>query len=145
MPNDLKYSDWVKSISTTKEYLLDEVEADDTDLLMKSYHPYLVSKSLLQNPQTIYAVNTVNMLPGISKKMHYDYLFHYLPKSKPKTKTPKKGSASKKSKVNATQLNAIKEYYGYSNEKAKSAIEVLSPMQIHQITYWVQNNKGGKG
>ena len=144
MPNDLKYSDWVKSISLNKQYLLDDMDKEEVEEILKSYHPFLINKQLGATEANIFVVNALNIKPWVDKKMHYDFLFYGILKTKPKIKTLKKQSAKKELKINPQQLDAVKKYYGYSNQKAKEAIRVLSSKQIHHITYWFLNKEGGK-
>jgi hypothetical protein len=145
LPNDFKHSDWVRSISYTKKYLLDGMETDEVDASLKSYSPYLINKQLSKEVVNIFVVNKLNINSHLDKKLQYDCLFNIIPKRNPNpAKKSKNKSISKKSNINPVHLNAVKEFYGYSNNKAKIALETLTAKQIHQIVYCVQNNKGGK-
>lgn len=65
----------------------------------------------------------MNKYPSLDKKMQYDYLFYsirgYKRKFEPWQKLPKNEN-----------LEIVKEYYGYSNEKAKEVLVLLSEEQI---------------
>ena len=145
MHNDYKHSDWVKSITKTKSYLLEDAEADDADQALKTYHPYLINRDVAKTVLNLFLVNEINIKPWVDKKMQYDYLFYAVPKTTANTaKKSWNKSVYKVVKVNPTHLNAVKEFYGYSDAKAKSALLTLTPEQIHKIVYFVQQRKGGK-
>ena len=144
LPNDFKHSDWVKSISYTKKYLLDDMETDEADAALKSYYPFLINSQLSKEVVNIFVVNKMNINSHLDKKLQYDYYFNIIPKANPNL--PKKScdkSISKKVNINPVHLKAVKEYFGYSNNKAKIALETLTAKQIHQIVYCEQNKKGG--
>ena len=68
--------------------------------------------------------------------LQYDYLYHGL---RPKKRWGKwvKRNVSK-------YQDAVKKYFGYSNEKAKSAIKVLTKEQLEEILEWFDTSEGGK-
>ena len=61
MPNDYTHKDWIKSIQCTKEYLLDDLESDDADKSLKTYHPYLINNQLSKKMLNILLVNEMNI------------------------------------------------------------------------------------
>lgn len=111
------FRDIIKSIEQTNVDLSSELEFE------KTYNPYIVNRALsLQYDEVMYA-NEMNLLPGTSKKMQYDYLLHSIRKYKrPYQKWLKRETIEK--------MEVIKEYYGYSNDKAKQALELLTDEQI---------------
>lgn len=147
MHNEYKHSDWINSITKTKSYLLDEVEEGDADKALKTYHPYLINRDVAKTLLNLFIVNELNTkLRYLDKKMQYDYLFYAVPKTTSNaSKKSWNKSVYKKSNVNHTHHNAIKEFYECSNAQAKSALLTLTPQQIHKIVYFVQHKKGGKG
>ena len=83
---------------------------------------------------TIQLVNEMNRNHHLDKKLQYDFLLNSL-------RTRKRFAPwlrSSKSK----NLECVKEYYGYNNEKAKSALSILNNEQIKTIKDKL--NKGGK-
>ena len=83
---------------------------------------------------TIFLVNEMNMNHHMDKKLQFDFLINSLRKRKRYTPWLK----AKKIK----NLEYVKEYYGYGNEKAKSALDILNDEQIKTIIDSM--NKGGK-
>lgn len=120
--------DYVNSINTTKKDLMvdDETEA--------AYNPYLTNRSLSYFPDSIIAANTVNQFSHLDNKLQYHFLLNIVRKRKRFSKWEKP--------VVSNDLDAVKEYYGYSNEKARSAMSLLTSDQITKIQEKV--SKGGR-
>ena len=125
-----KLADYLKAINYTKEKLLD---SDDKDW-EKKYPPFIINKGFSYFEDTVMMGNEVNRLHHLSKKMQFDFLLNSIRPRKRYTPWMK----AKKVK----DLEYVKEYYGYSNEKAKSALEILNDEQIKTIKNSL--NKGGK-
>ena len=81
----------------------------------------------------IMLVNEINQLPHVDKKLQFDFLINSIRSRKRYTPWLK----AKK----IEDLQYVKEYYGYSNEKAKQALDILSDEQIATIKEKL--NKGG--
>jgi hypothetical protein len=76
----------------------------------------------------------MNRFHHLDNKLQFDFLLNTL-------RTRKRYSAwMKASKLK--DLEYVKEYYGYSNEKAKSALNMLNDEQLNSIKNRL--NKGGK-
>lgn len=121
--------DFVKSINDTKKNLL--AGNSDND---KYYNSYLINRSLSYFPDTVILANEMNRLHHISVRLQNDFLINIIRKRK---------RFSKWDKSNQTDsLQLIKEYYGYSNEKARQALSLLSDGQISIIKNKVY--KGGR-
>ena len=100
----------------------------------KKYPAYIINKCLAPFQDTIFLVNEMNMNHQLDKKLQFDFLLNTL-------RTRKRYSAwMKASKLK--DLEYVKEYYGYSNEKAKSALNMLDDEQLNSIKDRL--NKGGK-
>ena len=122
--------DYLKSINRTKEKLMD----NDDELWEKKYPPFIINKCLAPFPETVHLVNEMNVNHHLDSKLQYDFLLNSL---RPRERyTP--WLKAKKIK----NLDYVKEYYGYSNEKAKVALDILSDEQIETIKNSL--NKGGK-
>ena len=122
--------DYLKSINRTKEKLMD----NDDELWVKKYPPFIINKCLAPFPETVHLVNEMNVNHHLDSKLQYDFLLNSI---RPRDRyTP--WLKAKKIK----NLEYVKEYYGYSNEKAKSALDILNDEQIETIKDSL--NKGGK-
>ena len=122
--------DYLNAINHTKEPLLDSEDEEWT----KKYPSFIVNKCLAPFPDTIQLVNEINQLHHLDKKLQFDFLINSLRPRKRYTPWMK----AKKLK----NLEYVKEFYGYNNEKAKSALDILSDEQISAIKRKL--NKGGR-
>ena len=122
--------DYIKAINQTKENLMDT----EDEHWEKKYPPFIVNKCVAPFPDTIMLVNEINQLHHLDKKLQFDFLLNSLRSRKRYTPWLK---ATK-----LENLEYVKEYYGYSNEKAKSALDILNDEQIETIKDSL--NKGGK-
>ena len=121
---------YLKSINETKENLLDS----DDPMWTKKYSPYIINKCLAPFNDTIMLVNEMNMRHHLDAKLQYDFLLNTI-RSKKRYAPWVKASKLK-------DLEYVKEYYGYSNEKAKAALKILDNEQINTIKNSL--NKGGR-
>ena len=92
----------------------------------KEYEPYIVNRALSQHTDILLYVNEMNRYSGLDKKMQYDFYINTLVAKKRPFQKWYKASESK-------DIQAIKEYFGYSSEKAKDALRILTPEQINNI------------
>ena len=122
--------DYLKAINETKEPLMDT----DDEMWEKKYPAFIVNKCLAPFPDTIFLVNEMNINHHLDKKLQFDFLLNSLRTRKRYTPWLK---ASKQK-----NLEYVKEYYGYNNEKAKSALKLLNDEQIKTIKDSL--NKGGR-
>ena len=111
------FKEIIPSILQTKQYAL-LTEQDE-----KSYSPFMVNRALSYHRDTALLANEMNLYPSTDKKLHYDFLLNIVRSSKrPYSKWFKKAKSS--------DLDTIKEYYGYSDAKAVEALKILSNDQI---------------
>ena len=122
--------DYIKAINQTKENLMDT----EDEQWEKKYLPFIVNKCVAPFPDTIMLVNEINQLHHLDKKLQFDFLLNSLRSRKRYTPWLK---ATK-----LENLEYVKEYYGYNNEKAKAALDILDDEQISAIKQ--RTNKGGK-
>ena len=108
--------DWLNSINFTKEDLSEDI---------KDYSPYVINRCLSGNLDCIMFVNEMNRYHHLDKDMQYNFYLNTLRKRK------RFSPWLRKDKV--TDLEIIKQYYGYSNEKAENALKILTPEQIKFI------------
>jgi hypothetical protein len=124
---DLK--DYLNSINTTKQNLIDsDAEAES------KYLPYIVNRCYSGFIDTILLANEMNLNSHIDKKLQYDFYINII--------RPKKRFSPWLKKEKLDSLECIKEYYGYSDEKAKVALKILTDEQIEFIR--TRLNRGGK-
>ena len=103
----------------------------------KKYPAYIVNKCLSPFPDTVFYVNELNRLHLLDNRLQYEFLLNSIGKRKRFAKWMK---ASK-----LKNLEVVKEYYGYSNEKAKQALDVLTEEQIKIIkTKLIKGGKHGR-
>ena len=122
--------EYLNAINVSKEPLLDS----EDEMWEKKYAPFIVNKCVAPFPDTIQLVNELNQYHHLDKKLQFDFLLNSLRTRKRFTPWLK---ASKQK-----NLEYVKEYYGYNNEKAKSALKILNDEQIKTIKDSL--NKGGR-
>ena len=122
--------DYLNAINQTKEPLLD-TEDEDWE---KKYYPFIINKCISPFPDTIMLVNEINQLHHLDKKLQFDFLINSL--------RPRKRYTPWLKAKKLENLEYVKEYYGYNNEKAKEALDILNDEQISAIKRKL--NKGGK-
>jgi hypothetical protein len=123
--------DFINAITLTKKDLIRE--SDDSARSEKEYNAYLVNKGLSYFIDTILYSNEMNIYHQLGNKLQNDYLIN--------TIRPKKRFAKWVKKVSADDLELVKEYYGYNNEKAHQALSILSYEQLVLIR--TKQEKGG--
>ena len=121
---------YLKSINETKEHLLDS----DDPMWEKKYSPFIINKCLAPFNDTIMLVNEMNQRHHLPSKLQYEFLLNTI-RSKKRYAPWVKGDKLK-------DLEYVKEYFGYSNEKAKAALRILDNEQIKTIKDSL--NKGGR-
>lgn len=124
--------DFVTSINLTKKDLM--VGTENDELAEKGYAPFIVNKALSYFPDTLLYANEVNRLAHIDNKLQYHYLLNSIRAQKRYSKWAKKEDSD--------DLELVKEYYGYSNDKAYQALSILSKDQLKLIKEKLQ--QGGQ-
>ena len=112
--------DWLNSINFNKKNLIEEDPS-----IIKDYAPYIINRCLSGNIDSILFANEMNKYSFLDKDMQYSFYLNTLRKKK------RFSPWLRKDKV--TDLEIIKQYYGYSNEKASNALKILTPEQINYI------------
>ena len=116
----MELKDWLNSINQTKENLIDEDPS-----LEKEYPPYVVNRCFSGHLDAIMFANEMNQYHFLPKKLQYDFYLNSHRKKK------RFSPWLRKDKV--TDLECVKQYYGYSNEKASQALKILTKEQINFI------------
>jgi len=112
--------DWLNSINFNK----DDLTSEDPECI-KEYPSYIVNRCLSGHLDTILYANEMNLHPNLDKDMQYQFFLNSLRKRK------RFSPWLRKDKVD--NLNIIKKYYGYSNEKALQALRLLTQQQLDYI------------
>ena len=116
----MELKDWLNSINFNKNNLIEE-----DPFMIKDYAPYIINRCLSGNLDCIMFVNEMNRYPNLDKDMQYSFYLNTLRKKK------RFSPWLRKEKV--TDLQSVKQYYGYSNEKASQALKILSKEQLEFI------------
>ena len=122
--------DYLKAINRTKEPLMD----DEDEQWEKKYPPFIVNKCLMPFQDTILFVNEMNQYPQLDKKLQFDFYLNSLRSRNRYTPW------MKAKKLN--NLECVKEYYCYNNEKPRVALDILNDEQISAIKQKL--DKGGR-
>ena len=116
----IELKDWLNSINFNKNNLIEEDSSQ-----IKEYPPYIINRCLSGHLDTILFANEMNKYPNLDKDMQYNFYLNTLRKKK------RFSPWLRKEKV--TDLQSVKQYYGYSNEKASQALKILSKQQLEYI------------
>ena len=112
----MELKDWLNSINYNKDDLSEDI---------KSYPPYIVNRCLSGHMDCIMFANEMNMYSHLDKDMQYYFYLNSLRKRK------RFSPWIKKEKIE--DIDSVKQYYGYSNEKAKQALRLLSESELNYI------------
>jgi hypothetical protein len=104
------------------------------ELDYKDYVPFVVNRALSFHQDCVLYANELNLNPGMDKDMQYLFYLNTIRSMKRKFQPWQKTSTDK-------NIEAVKTYFGYSNEKAKEALRILTEEQIAEII--IKTNKGG--
>ncbi len=116
----MELKDWLNSINFNKENLIEE---DST--LIKEYPPFIINKCLSGHLDCVLFANEMNKYHFLDKDMQYNFYLNILRKRKRFSPWLRKDKVS--------DLDYVKQYYGYSNEKALQVLKILSHEQIEFI------------
>ena len=120
--------EYVNAINMTKEDIMVD------DLAEKAYNPFMVNRSLSYFQDTVLYANEMNVNHTIDKRLQFDFLINMIRKRKRFSKWQKA--------VSDSDVEVVKEYYGYNNEKARQALTLLTSEQVDVLRLKVY--KGGK-
>ena len=130
MDKDYQLGQYLNSINSTKKNLLDS----DDIFWERKYPAFIINKCLSAHPDSLFYVNEMNRLNFLDKRLQYDFLINSLSKRKRFAKWMRS--------TKVKNIDLIKLYYGYSNEKAKQALDILTADDIEIIK--TKLNTGGK-
>ena len=115
-----KLKNWLDSVNFSKRNIVEEDGAE-----IKTYVPFLMNRILSGHLDCIMFVNEMNKYSFLDKDLQYSFYLNTLRKKR------RFSPWLRKDKV--TDLEIVKQYYGYSNEKASNALKILTPEQINFI------------
>jgi len=118
--------EYANAINYTKKNIMVD------DLAEKAYLPYMINRQLSYFPDTVLAANEMNRNHHLDNRLQFDFFINIIRKRKRFSKWFKPEQIS--------DLETIKQYYGYSNEKARQVLSLLSTEQINEL-----KNKVAKG
>ena len=112
----MELKDWLNSINYNKDDLSEDI---------KTYPPYIINRCLSGHLDCVMFANEMNMYAHLDKDMQYSFYLNSLRKRK------RFSPWFKKEKIE--DIDSVKQYYGYSNEKAKAALRLLSESELNYI------------
>lgn len=120
--------EYVKAINNTKKDIMVD------DISEKDYNSFMVNRSLSNFRDTVLYANLMNVNHHIDARLQFDFFINTIKKKNRFSKWLKP--------IKYENLEILKEYYGYSNEKAKSVISLLNNNQIEELKKRIY--KGGR-
>ena len=120
--------EYVNAINNTKKDIMTD------DIAERGYNSFMVNRSLSYFQDTVLYANEMNIHHNIDNRLQFDFLINMVRKRKRFSKWEKVASES--------DVEVVKEYYGYNNEKARSALSLLTRKQINELKKKVY--KGGR-
>jgi hypothetical protein len=106
----------IKSISSTKKDILENE---------KDYNAFMVNRGLSYFPDTVIYANEMNKFHHLDSRLQYQFLINTIRKRNRFSKWNKS--------IESENINAIKKYYNYSNEKARDVLPLLSNKNLNII------------
>ena len=118
---------YIKAINESKDDIMVDKFSE------KKYSPFIVNRGLSFFMDTIFQTNEMNHNYHLDSRLQFDYLLNSIRKKKRYSKWLKPEKLD--------NLEIIKEYYGFGNEKAKDALKIISEEQLGYIK--TKLNQGG--
>ncbi len=113
----MELKDWLNSININKKDII--TEDPDTE---REYAPFIINKCMSGHLDTVLLANEMNINHSLPKRLQYDFFLNSVRKKK------RFSPWLRKDKIK--DLDCVKRYYGYSNEKATQVLRILSSEQI---------------
>ena len=125
----MELKDWLNSINFNKDNLIEE----DPEAI-SSYPPYIINRCLSGHLDTVLFANEMNRYVNLDKDLQYTFYLNTLRKRKRFSPWLKKEQIE--------NLDLVKKHNGYSNEKARVALTLLTKTQLEYIRN--KHDMGGK-
>ena len=120
--------EFVKAISYSKKDIMID------DLIEQEYNSFIINRALSYYPDTILYANEMNKNHHLDGRLQFDFFINII---------KKRNRFSPWLKASEIEnLDVIKEYYGYSDEKAKSVLSLFNNKQIENLKHRIY--KGGR-
>ena len=116
----MELKDWLNSLNFTKENLL-----ENDPHLAKEYPPYIINRCFSGHMDAVMYAQEMNKYHFLDKDLQYNFYLNILRKRKRFSPWIRKDKDS--------DLDIVKSYYGYSNEKARQVMRILSTEQINYM------------
>ena len=126
----MTYGRYIEKIKTTGKAIWNAEKPS-------TYAPYLIQRGLFSDDASAMGILNAANQRVMDKELHYKFLLHSLPKNVKYVAQSKK----KKDAVTIKYLSVVKRYFGYNDEKARDAINILNPVQLELIASTL--NEGG--
>ena len=120
--------DFANAINHSKQNLIID------DWSEKQYNAWIVNKSMSYGADTVIYANEMNSRPHLDRRLQFDFLIN--------TVRPRKRFNKWLKPETVEVLSTIQEYYGYSIDKARQVLPLLSDLQLETLKNKL--NKGGK-
>ena len=120
--------DYLNAINLTKKDIMVD------DIAEKEYNSFIINRGLSFFTDTVLYANEMNRNHHIDNRLQFDFFINIIRKKKRFSKWFKS--------TEDENISILKEYYGYSNEKAKSVLSLLSINQIEDLKQRIY--KGGR-
>jgi len=108
--------EFIKSISSSKKDIMENE---------KDYNAFMINRGLSYFPDTVIYANEMNKFHHLDSRLQYSFLINIVRKRNRFSKWNKS--------IESENINAIKRYYGYSNEKARDVLPLLSNENLNTI------------
>jgi len=116
----IELKDWLNSINMVKSNIIDKDPSS-----VREYSPFIINKCMSGHIDTLMYSNEMNINHSLDKKMQYDFYINIVRKRK------RFSPWIHKNKIK--DLDIVKSYYGYSNDKAQQALSILTQEQLNFI------------
>ena len=120
--------EYVNAINHTKQNVMVD------DMAEKAYNPFMVNRTLSYFSDTILMANEMNLNHHLDNRLQFDFFINIVRKKRRFSKWNKPETVS--------DVEVVKEYYGYNNEKARQVLTLLTSKQIDELKKKVF--KGGR-
>ena len=111
--------DFLNAINDTKINVIVD------DISEKEYKGFMVNRGLSYFNDTALYANEMNRRYHLDSRLQFDYLINSVSRKRRFSKWLKP--------TESEDLLIVKEHYGYSNEKARSALTILSSEQLNEL------------
>lgn len=120
--------EYLNAINHTKQDIMID------DIAEKSYNSFMINRGLSYFSDTVLMANEMNRYHHIDNRLQFDFFINIVRKKKRFSKWNKPEIVS--------DVEVVKQYYGYSNEKSRQVLSLLTSEQIDELKKKVY--KGGR-